>query len=94
MGFCRQKYWRGLPFPSPGKWWRVGNMTEDFCMFPSALKMEVPVMLRNACSYLSCIIFYFLISKLFDLTRELAALAAKNIALFFLSLLLMRNKNP
>ena len=34
LGFSRQEYWSGLPFPSPGDLPNPGKWAEDLAIFP------------------------------------------------------------
>ena len=40
MGFSRQEYWRGLPFPSPRVLWKVNVNQNDCSNVSSLLKYE------------------------------------------------------
>ena len=42
MGFFRQKYWSGLPFPSPGDWTHISCIAGGFfaSLFPSKILYE------------------------------------------------------
>ena len=53
MGFSRQEYWSGLPFPSPGDFPNPGIETESAAFASESFTTEPPVIVL----YLFCLFF-------------------------------------